>query len=429
MNTMRLCLLTACVLADAAWSQIPDADVRRCSAVGAATPIAFQGRTLVEIPDVTDAGLRRANLLLSSRCRDDALEMLEAYVAEHGPDAQATYVAARYIWITAGKAQAQVFIEEYIDTFPDFVSAKVLLASLHAAEFRFDEAAAILDDVERDAPSDLWIFLNRLRIAALTEPSLAAVETLLAVLHDSSFPPNARDAAADIVKHSPNVPLPQFEEAMSGVLEFESALPTDCKVTNYSIYLTESWNRFDDARVLLEKYSGHDGPCWRSKGRMYLAYVYLVDAANRAPVPTLANAELVARASALVDGDFSGLASWLLQRPQEQRLRPFISPKLATNAVDQYRRTLLCSALIGLQAATVKAEIERGADPNEQCSGSHPVNLILLMGLGDRLPEGDAVLRVLLAAGARPSEVIDCTHPHETQCAGLVPTLREYGLL
>ena len=429
MNTVRAGLAILCVFGGVARGQGLDAEALRCSSVGAPTAIAFQGRTLVEIPDVTDAGLRRANLLLSSRCRDEALEILEAYVAAHGQDAQATYIAARHVWITGGKGQAQPFIEEFIDTFPDFVSAKVLLAGLHAGEYRFPEAAAILDEIERNAPSDLWIFLNRLRIAALTAPNPAAVDTLLAVLNDTSFPPNVRDTAADVVKHSPDVPLDKFEAAMSGQLDFESSLSIDCKVTNYSIYLTEAWNRFDDARALLEKYSGHDGECWRSKGRMYLAYVYLVEAANLSPVPAPANAALVARAKTLVDGDFRDLADWLLQRPQAERLRPFISPSLSTNAVDRYGRTLLCSAVIALQSSTVEAEIARGADPNAQCSGSHPVNLILLMGLGDRLPEGDTVLRVLLDAGARPPEVIDCTHPHETQCAGLVPTLREYGLL
>jgi len=216
---------------------------------------------------------------------------------------------------------------------------------------------------------------------------------------------------------------------MRGLLAFESSLPLDCKVTNYAVWLTEDWNRFDDARDLLEKYSGHDGRCWQTKGRMYLAYVYLVDAANISPLPGPENAALVARASALLDRDFSGLADWLLQRPQEERLRPFILPNVSTSAVDEYGRTHLCSALILLEVSAVKAEIARGADPNAECSGSHPANLLLLMAWGDRIAKAEPLLRAFLDAGARPSQIIDCTHPHERQCAALVPVLREYGLL
>ena len=273
-------------------------------------------------------------------------------------------------------------------------------------DYRFPEAAAILDEIERDAPSDLWIFLNRLRIAALTAPNPAAVDTLLAVLHDSSFPPNARDTAADVVKHSPNVPQDKFEEAMSGALDFESSLPIDCKVTNYSIYLTEAWNRFDDARALLEKYSGHDGECWRSKGRMYLAYVYLVEAANLSPVPAPANAALVARAKTLVDGDFRDLADWLLKRPQAERCgRSFPRPcRQCCRPVRAHTAVLRRHRPTGVYRGSGDRTRRGSERPMQRQSPGEPDSTD---GARGQAPEGDAVLRVLLDAGARPSEVID----------------------
>jgi len=423
-------LFLAASLASAQQTNEQSEERQRCALVRPTESIQFHGRTLTEIPDITDGRMRLANALLSSGCSEDANQVFKTYVSERGVDEQASYVAARAIWMTAGPGSADEVIAQVIAKYPEFSSARVLLAGLRVGQSRFDEARSILDDVEPRAPNDLWIYLDRLRIETLKDSPSARL-TQFEILGDPQFPPNAREAAMDAIQHS-RVPLEQYEAAFRGWLTFDSSTPLDCKLWNYAFWLLESQKRFDDVRALLEPYAQREGRCLNfPRTRMLLAYTYLVAAADIDRGVTSRNAALVEKASALVNDDYSELARWLLGRPQEARLRPFILAGVDVDAVDRYGQTQICNAIVYRNAEAVRAELERGADPNGRCENVSLVERVLIMFTTNWVAERQAVVKVLLEHGAKlvKDDFRLCADPtNGGDCAtAMLPILQQYG--
>jgi hypothetical protein len=400
----------------------------RCASVEVLESADFRGLTLIEIPDVTAPQMRLANMLLSSRCLEEATALLEEYVLANGADAQSGYVITRLTWTLSSDAAAEQAISDLIEEYPSFVSGHVLLAGFRIGQYKFPEATAILDEVAPRAPADLWVFLDRLRVEALTQPSDAVAQTLLAILNDPQFPPNARLTAADAVQHMKNVSLQDFEAAYKGIITVGGPAAA-CTVPEYAIWLSEGRDRVADARELLEKHvAGHERCSNYALARMLLAYTYLVAAAELGSSVNAANAAWVQRADALLEGDYTRLASWLVGRPRESKLRPFVVGSLPTDAVDRYGHTQICNGVIALNADTVRAELERGADPNGQCDDGSLVRRVLLMITLGRIAERQAVIKVLLDHGARPADVQGCAGPYSGDCETvLLPILYAYG--
>ena len=84
------------------------------------------------------------------------------------------------------------------------VSAKVLLAGIRFAQEDLAEVVRLLDETEPQSPTDLWIYMNRLRIEGLRSPSRDLLLRVLEIARSPAFPPNARETAADIAKHLPH---------------------------------------------------------------------------------------------------------------------------------------------------------------------------------------------------------------------------------
>jgi hypothetical protein len=393
-------------------------------------PTGFRGQTLIEIPDVNAPQLRAANMLLSSGCYDEAAAALEEYLSTHDPDAQYGYVEARSTWIFHGNDAAERAISELVAEHPSFVSGRVLLAGLRIDQHRFAEATAILDDVAPRAPTDLFVFLDRLRIDALTNPTSRARQTLLGVLNDERMPPNARTIAGDALKHTA-ASKTDLEAAYLGLLAVDVPV-VRCVTTEYAVWLTESENRFDDARKVLERYvTGHEHCPQYAFARMLLAYTYLVAAAELGTTPNTANAVWIERAERLLDGDYSELARWLAGRPRESQLRPFVAARIPVDVQDSWGRTPLCRAELGLSLDAFRAENDRGADPNGMCTGVTLFEQLVVMASDTRhAAEIERLARLLIEYGGRPpSNGCGRNGPYTPNCqVALEALFREYGV-
>lgn len=407
-------------------SDSESAERARCAAVRVVERTQFQGRTLIEIPDVTDPRMRLANALLSSRCYQEAVDLIRGYGSERGEDAQVLYVAARYVWIHSGAQAAEEFLDHVIGKYPEFASAKVLLAGVRIDQRRLEDARSLLDGVR--AATDLWAYLDRLRVDALTG-SDTAIATLLTIAKDSQFPPNAREVAANDVQQS-HVSVERVEDAYRALLTFESATPLDCKLSNYATWLTEGVHRFEDARKLLETYVQTARPCSSlSRSRMLLAYVYLVEASELDLNLSSRNSALVQRARALVNDDFGELSRWLVGRPLETRLSSLIANHVEVKAVDAHGGTQICRGVMLLNVATVFSELETGADPNGNCETVSLVERVIMMAITDRVTQRQGVVRLLLEHGARVTkkDLRDCAETVGLDCATtLLPILQQY---
>jgi hypothetical protein len=434
-NTMRLTFVVLVQLGLAACFGAWSDGIRyalRCSQIEEPAAVEIDGRRLVEVPDFASPEMRRANLQVSSGCESFAQEAVAELLRREPRNAEGLYVRARLVWVDGGAARAEADVRRLVREHPDFVSGHVLLSGLHIDQGRFDDASRILDEVEASAPNDLWVWLNRTRIEAFESPRASARERLRTVLKSPQFPPNARESAAFALRRSQDVSLTQFEESYALRLDYDSSYAFGCKLRDYAFWLMESQGRFDDGIQVIESHMGKSFECLGMLGSAwdFLAYGTLVKAAAISPVPTSANAAYVEKARDAVQGDFSDLSAWLVGRPRENMLAPFILDGLDVEETDQYGRTRICNGVLALNAITVRTELERGADPNGECVGGSLVQYLTLMGGRDKVDERRAVLRELLKHGAQPGDVSYCRDPGNGLCStALVPLFEEFGLL
>jgi len=404
----------------------------RCSQIEEPAAVEIDGRRLVEIPDIVSPEMRRANLQLSSGCESWAEEAVATLLRREPGNVEALYVRARVVWVARGADGAEAQVLDLVRRHPEFVSGHVLLSGLRFDQGRYDEAARILDEVEDSAPADMWVWLNRVRIEALTTPSDSARERLRSTLRNSQFPPNIRESAAFALRRSQNVSMAEFEDSYAARLDYDSMYRFGCKLRDYAFWLMESQGRFDDGIQVIESHMGRNFECRGMLGDAwdFLAYGTLVKAAEISPVPTRANEAYTEKARDAVQGDFSNLAAWLVGRPRESMLAPFIVGDLDVEETDQYGRTRICNGVLLLNPTTVRTELERGANPDGDCVGDSLVQYLTLMGGRDKIAERQAVLRLLLEHGARPGDVSYCRREGNGVCpTALVPVFEEFGLL
>ena len=375
-----------------------DFEAARCEAVVVSKPVVFHGRKLEEIPDITEPELRLANQLLSSRCGARAEAIYERFVHAHPENFHAAYHLARSQWIYNSPEAAYQVLQYVLKDHPDFASAKVLLAGLQFSVNNFSETRRLLDEAEVRSPTDVWIYINRSRLAAMENPTPPGLMTrMLEIARNEAFPPNVRNLAVEIGKPLTGASAVDYEEFLR--IDASIRSPAEgCQVARLANYLNEQ-GRFDEVRTLLE--SRQDG-CAGPDNRLFLAQAYLMQAAAINPTPVRANAALIAKADEILGGDYAAFATWIDGRLQSPKWVPLLPGKLDPDEEYEEGFSLLCHAAVLLDAELVRAYLEAGGSPQTHCGGT-PIVLLLAMRADDTNTTGvQATARVLLDKGAPP---------------------------
>ena len=403
-------------------------DAPYCTAVKVSAPVSFRGRTLVEIPDITEPELRLANQLMSAGCFVRAVDGLEAFTRTHPGSRNAQYVVARMSWMKLGTPIAEQVLTQTLAQHNDFASAKVLLAGIRYEQKKVPEAVRLLDEAEPRSPTDLWIYMNRLRIESLRTPTRDLRGRLLEIARSPAFPPNAREEAADIAKRLPNQSAQEYEEVLRARLDIESNLGMPCKAAELAFWLSESQGRYADVIKLLESPRAKAGNCnGLERNRILLAQAYLMEAAKISAGPSPANQSLLKRTDEILNGDYTGLAKHVMSRPQAAKLAPFLAEYVHPDEEDEGGTTALCNAISQLNVEAVRAQLDAGADPKGRCRHESLVGSLVYMATTDDDQRRRDVLRALLEHGAPVTNIDACRSPTMGDCREvLLPLMEKY---
>ncbi len=412
-------------------SQVIGSDDPSCAQVKVNGPVTFRGRRLVEIPDITEPELRLANRLMSSGCMQRAHKQLATVLNANPENRNAQYIVARMTWMTMGMHRAELVLDDVLSAYPDFVSAKVLLAGIRFEQERLDEVARLLDETEQRSPNDMWIYLNRMRVEVFRNPSTDMRARALEIARNPAFPPNAREQAVEIAKHAPNQGSKEFEEVLRAALDIDSNAGMACKAHELAFWLSEAEGRFADVITLLESPRMQKGNCLGlEENRMLLAQAYLMQAAKISAGPSSQNAHLVKRADALLNGDYTSIAAHAASRPQYQQLKPFLDEYVHPEEQDTYGRNALCNGINQLNPAIVRSQLEAGADVNGSCRNESLVGSLVFMATREKDEQRRDVLRALLEHGApvHPQLLSVCASKSQGDCSEvLLPLLQQYA--
>jgi hypothetical protein len=250
---------------------------------------------------------------------------------------------------------------------------------------------------------------------------------LIALLNDPHLPPNARLTAGDTVRQMHGgVSAEDTETIYKGMIAADVS-GEDCTITAYAMWLIALKNRVNDARALLESnLAGHERCPRHEQVRNLLAYTYLIAAADIAPTATAANAAWLQRTDVLLGGDYSALAALLRNLPRAEQLWPLVADRFPPDTEDTRHRTQLCNAVIALNLDVVRAQLEQGADPDEDCDGNALTWVVLTMKTREHGNERQGILRLLLEHGAK-REVQPCRAWFSEDCQAVFgPTLAEF---
>lgn len=403
---MKILLTAATVVvalgfASPAWCAA-DTETARCAAIQVGKPVNFHGRTLEEIPDITEPELRLADQLLSSGCGQRAEAVYQGFVRAHPENFHAAYYLARSSWLQQSPAEAYQVLTQVLAKYPDFASAKVLLAGLQFSVDNVDEVKRLLDEVEPRSPTDVWIYINRSRIAGRENPPPAALEGLmLEVARNPEFPPNVRLTAVEIGKPLTGASADEYEEFLRIAAGIRSP-NTACEVARLATYMSDA-KHYDEVRELLESPQAQAGHCLGLReNRLLLAQAYLMQAASINRNPVRANAGLIAKAEHLIDGEYREFADWLASQQRSGTFLPLLRGKLDPDEQDEMGFSPLCHAAVLLNTELVGDYLQAGANPRSLCGGT-PIMLLLAMLANGTNTEGlQATARVLLEHGAQP---------------------------
>jgi len=309
-------------LRERAWPDGP-----RCATVKVGAPIKFHGRTLVEAPDITEPDLRLANELLSAGCPAGALRRVDTVLRANPDNRNAQYVIARASWMLLGQMASERVLNQVLGTHGHFVSARVLQAGIRFEQDEIEEMKRLLDIYEPKSPTDLWIYMNRLRLEAIASPTPELRARALEIARSPAFPPIAREAAARAAKVVPNQSDKDFEEVLQAEFAIDSSVGLPCKAMGYASWLSDPGRkRFADTIKLLESPRASAGYCTGLEtNRLLLAHAYLMEAAKIYPRgANPKNQNLVDRADQVVDGEYDELISFAMSRSDSTTLYPFL---------------------------------------------------------------------------------------------------------
>jgi tetratricopeptide (TPR) repeat protein len=331
-----VCLAVLAVSGGDAWAQddaahlamlreLAGTDEARCASVTVSPPFEFHGKWLNEIPDIHEPELRLANELMSNGCFSRAFEKLDGVLKNDPGNQNAIYIIARMTWMKMGHEAAEQRVTRALAGSREFPSAVVMLAGIRYAEKQNEEAAKLLDSVEQKSPTDLWIFMNRLRLEAANSPTADLRARLVEIVRSKAFPPNAREIAADTASELPNQSAAEKVEVLRLRMDIESSFGAGCKAVELAGWLGDRQGRFADVIELLESPRVKQGKCRDLEvNRTMLAQAYLMEAIKINPRRVPENQKLYDQAMRLVDGNAGRIVE------HAQRYNPFNVTKLVT---------------------------------------------------------------------------------------------------
>jgi hypothetical protein len=407
-------------------------DAPKCATVTVSPAVNYRGRKLVEIPDITEPELRLANQLLSSGCYARAVSKLEGVLRANPDNRNANYIIARMSWQFMDTEGGEQETTRTLTKYPDFVSAKVLLAGIRFEQNNLPEMARLLDEVEARSPTDLWIYMNRLRVETFQSPSRDLYMRLLEIMRNPAFPPNAREHAGDTAKYLSNLTPQELDGIYTSQLDItDSNQEFSCKATEYAFWLSESQKRYDDVIKLLESPRAKAGRCSGIQpNRVLLAQAYLMNAAKISPHPGPANQKLLDKADAILNGDFTGISSHVTGRPQAAMLAPFLAAYVHPDEMDSAGETMLCRGIEQFDVALVVTQLEAGSDPNGTCRGESLVGSLVFMATVNKDEQRRDMMRALLAHGAplKRKELEVCRSKDNGDCSEvMLPVMEKYA--
>ena len=158
-----------------------------------------------------------------------------------------------------------------------------------------------------------------------------------------------------------------------------------------------------------------------------LAEAYLWQASKIAPTPVPANAALIGKAKKTLRGDLTSVAHRASFRPFLNPLFPLLKGAVDLRQTDENGYTVLCNAVMALNAPAVEAVLDQGADLSAPCNDYSPVHGVLFTATSEKVRERQAVLRVLLEHGAPVEGLEFCASRDNGDCRDvLLPLLQEF---
>jgi hypothetical protein len=435
---VRLAGIIVCISGIFSWalpaSAVGQEDMRlddevRCSSVQSGKPIKFEGRTLIETPDLPPE-LRQVNAFISVNCLKRAQQLQEAFVAAHPEDYTVTFLNARLSWGFGSQPRAKAIGNAVLHQHPDFSSMLVLMASLAVDEKDYERAQKMLDRVDQLQPDDLWAYIDRLRLEADLIPTPATFKRMRAILDNTEFPLIARQTLYGDLRYMQGTTDADRDELFAAMMA-KPDTAKDCVLARQAMEVIEFRHDPQTGARLIEDNVRRSSPCVATPlVRTLLAEAYLLEAAKIAPAPTEQNATLVREAKDAMGGNLTALAHRAALSPG---LLDPIAPFLH-RAVDSQgdgsdeQTTIICEAVEAVNPVMVKEELENGANPNGKCDHAPSlVKHILMTVTTEKVAQRQSILRSLLEHGARVDGLDYCASHGNGDCSQtLLPILREF---
>ncbi len=209
---------------------------------------------------------------------------------------------------------------------------KILQASLYLDQERYDDARALLDQVAKTIPNDLWLMIGQMRIELHDGPKPDMAARMVDMVNNSQFPPSAREVAGMALAELPGADHKAIVAAYRTLLSFESATPFNMKAMNLARELVLRGDKPDESIQFLEPTMADPRAARRmDELKQLLAIAYLQKAATIDATPTARNAALIARSGELFDHFmmYQGLA----YVPNGAKLRLLIVDKVNLKAL------------------------------------------------------------------------------------------------
>lgn len=396
----------------------PTESVAGCPSAHDFPAFTFQGSRLRETPDIDNPQLRLASAALSEHCFEWVDGLLERYTTNYPDDFHVAFLRARQAWVLNNRMRAQLLVESVLRYHPGFTSAKVLRASMKE----------LLDAIQKEQPEDLWAFIDRLRMEAQLAPSTELTATLRAIVRDDRFPPNARQQAAQTARFEQRGVSQDTRDALFTDQMRANPAFAGCNLAMQALDVIELRLDPKAGAALIEKYLRRSPECEGTPlVHTLLAEAYLWQASKIAPTPVPANAALIGKAKKTLRGDLTSVAHRASFRPFLNPLFPLLKGAVDLRQTDENGYTVLCNAVMALNAPAVEAVLDQGADLSAPCNDYSPVHGVLFTATSEKVRERQAVLRVLLEHGAPVEGLEFCASRDNGDCRDvLLPLLQEF---
>jgi hypothetical protein len=407
-------------------------DAERCPTIEAGQPIPFEGRTLVETPDLPPE-LRLVNALVTGNCVKRAEQVENEFLAAHPNDFRVSFINARVAWMVGDAPKAKVIGDLILRQHPDFSSMLVLMASLAVFEKDYERAQKMLDRIDALQPNDLWAFVDHLCVEAELIPTRQTFERARALILDSNFPAGARQNVYNAARYMQGLTDGDRDELFASMMGKKDTAK-DCILEKQALEAIEIRHDPEKGARIIEENLRTSGACVATPVvRALLAEAYLLEAAKIAPRPTARNAKLVREAKEAMGGDLTALARRAAARPGLlDPIIPFLKGSVQSRGPESDELgepSAICMAIASFNPVMVKEELKNGANPNGKCSDFDLtlVRRLLFMAANDHVPERQAILRLLLEHGARVEGLDFCSKRESGDCSQtLAPILQEF---